>query len=176
MAGAYRRAVTRRRDGHAHGPVAVGAAHHDAELVQHAQGAWCGMAVLVVGTDPDDGDLRPDGAQERGVGRGSAVVRHGEQLGREGPRDGIVGLALQQVGLGREFGVAGEQRPAVPPGDPRDDRAVVELAARPAIGPPGIGPQDGDLQVTDPDVVPGDRAAHGNLPDRRRRQQLVEGG
>ena len=73
-----------------------------------------GMAVRVVGPDPDEAHLRADGPQERRIGGSRAVVGNGERLGREPSR------VPQETGLGLELHVPGHQQAPVLPGDPQD--------------------------------------------------------
>ena len=132
------------------------------------------MSVGVVRTDPDDRDLGRDGRQERRIGRRRAVVWHREQVRpqRVGPRIGR--RAGQEVGVRRQFGVAGEQRAPVLPGDPHHQRAVVELTRRPPVGPPGIWAEHLEVEVADPGTVAGDRTADRHVPGVGRVQDRVE--
>lgn len=80
-----------------------------------------GMPVVVVPAGADQGDLRPDRGEERGVGGGAAVVRD-----LEGTRTQR-GRGLQQGPQRLLFGVPGEQDPLGPVVHPQHQRHLVGL-------------------------------------------------
>ncbi|MDP9023225.1 MAG: hypothetical protein M3N57_11155, partial [Actinomycetota bacterium] len=63
----------------------------------------------------------------------------------------------EQVGLRRTFHVAGQQRHACAVGDPQDQRGLVGLAVRRAVGPSRRGPENLDPDGPDRRALPGDR-------------------
>jgi hypothetical protein len=139
------------RDLDGHGAVEVRAAHGGPGRLQDREGVGVGVAVGVVRTHRDErhGGGRP--AEEVGVARAGAVVRHGEQI--DAQRVGFPGGdravgEVEQVGLGRQLGVAGEQR-GPPVVDGADDQGtLVHLAVGVAVGPARWWPEHLEPDVT----------------------------
>ena len=113
------------------------------------------VPVLVVGADADHADLRADRLQEGRLRGRRPVVRDREQL-----RLQLVGGAVEQVPLAGGLHVAGRQDPLVAEVEAQDVGAVVELAAFVPVRAPRGRMQHLHPQVTDRDLVAGDRRPH----------------
>ncbi len=121
------------------------------------------MAVVVLGTDADDRDARPDGVQKGGRRGGSTpVVRHLEEIDarlRRGDR-----TRREQRGVHVLFGVAHQQEATGAEPHVEDDRDVVDAA--PGLGRRlrhGAGPRP---ECADCDAIE-EEAAAGGHPLRR---------
>ncbi|GAA4861573.1 hypothetical protein GCM10023403_27610 [Pseudonocardia benzenivorans] len=98
----------------------IGAADDDARATEHGEQRFVGVVVGVAGPDRHQRDARRDGSEElpRRVAR--AVVRHLEDVGLQRHVRG------EQIGLGRELDVAGEQHRSGTGLCPHHQRPVVD--------------------------------------------------
>jgi hypothetical protein len=119
-----------------HGAFQVGAPHLDAERLERRDDVRVRVTVPVVAPGADQPDPRSDGREERGIGGGRPVVGHGQHLDVEQVRPAELGRQREQIGLGNTLHVARDEHAPVAPGGEHHDRAVVEFAPRPAVGPP----------------------------------------
>jgi hypothetical protein len=94
--------------------VVIGAQHEGTVGGEPVEGQRTGMTVRVPGSDAGDRDACVHGVQEGRCREPGAVVRNLEHRG------GQVHSGLQQVGLGGQFHVAGQQNPPDGGGGPQD--------------------------------------------------------
>jgi hypothetical protein len=158
----------RARHLHRHRPVAVGARHLDTEALELRQHLRVGVPVPVVLPHADEPDLGTDRLEERGIRRRPAVVGHGERLGPQQVR------GLQQIGLGGQLRVPGQQHAPILPRDTQHDGAVVQLAAGEAVRPPGRRAQHLDLEITHHRPLPRHRRPHRDTDVRGRGEHLLD--
>lgn len=112
------------------------------EIVERREDVGMWVAVPVVESDPDQGDLRADRRQEGGVRGRRPVVGDGQHLGTQ-----AVAPLGQQVGLSLPLDVPGEQHAGPATGDAHDGGGLVQLAAGRTEGPPRRGVEDLKVEV-----------------------------
>ena len=142
------------REGHV--AVEVGAVGPCAVVGEGLQCRTGRVAVGVARADRRDRDPGAHGVEERRILVVAAVVGHLQDVGTK------VGAALQEVALRLRLDVAGQQEPGRPDVDAQDERGVVRVRPRTAVGPgrrQDLPPQragPADL----PEPRPPDRHAH----------------
>jgi hypothetical protein len=135
-------------EGHRERAPLIGAPDGGADRLEPRQQIRRRMAVVVAGADADGRQPWPQGGQQRAArGRGTAVVRHLEEVpaGRGGSH------GSEQLGVSIVLEVTQQERVLCPEADGQHDRCVVDLAVGRRWGPvqPLLrGPDDVDARQT----------------------------